>query len=86
MENSHIYYINIIVPGKSVDKDWSFLQFETTFNLIVGDIINLKNHIDIEDLVNDYKTKTFKIMGRGFILDEDNETSGGIMLLEVVPV
>ncbi len=86
MENSHIYFINIIVPGKSVDKDWSFLQFETTFNLIVGDIINLKNYINIEGLVNDYKTETFKIMGRNFILDEDNEASGGTMLLEVEPV
>lgn len=45
------------------DDLYDLLELETTYNLCIGDVINLKNKPYTEKLLEDYKTYFFEIVG-----------------------
>lgn len=85
MENSIIYFLKLSSEKPHIDDFYNLLDLETTYNLSVGDVINLKNKPYSDNLVQDYQTYLFKIIDRVFLSDDDNENNGGVLTLSVVP-
>lgn len=85
MENLIIYFLKISSDTPLNDNLYDLLELETTYNLCIGDVINLTNKPYSEKLVEDYKTSFFEIVGRMFISDDDNENNGGVMTLIIKP-
>lgn len=76
--------MKITSENPSNDDLYDLLEL-ATYNFNIGDIINLRNKPYNEKLVEDYKTYFFKIAGRMFISDDDNENNGGVMTLVIEP-
>jgi hypothetical protein len=85
MENSIIYFLKISSKNPANDDLYDLLELETTFNLCIDDVINLKNKPYCDKLVEDYNTYFFKIVGRMFISDDEHENNGGVLTLVMEP-
>lgn len=85
MENQIIYFLEISSENRFIDDSYGLLELETTYNLSIGDLINIKNKPYSGKLIEDYKTYLFEIVDRIFISDDDNENNGGVMTLVIIP-
>lgn len=85
MENAVIYFFKISSENPNIDNLYDLLELETTYNLFIGDVVNLKNKSYCQNLEEDYKTYFFEIIGRMFVSDDDNENYGGVLTLVIKP-
>lgn len=81
MDNMQYYFIFFDTFNKNYD-----IEFETTGNLVTGDIIDIRHFDNRESLFEEYKTEHFIIKQRVFISDNNFENVGGIFNLLVEPI
>lgn len=85
MENIYIFIMKSNNP--EIDQTWGDQWlFKLGFVLQVGDIINFRKDICVDNLENDYNTHLFKVVQREIVLDEEIEDTGGFMRIFIEPV